>query len=145
MQRFGDSEVPRRPIWQAMKRGFTLRCPACGEARLFERFLKVNDACPACGTELHHHRADDMPPYLTIIIVGHIVVPTMLTLELLYQPDMALQLIVWPLIALVMSLSLLQPLKGGVVGFQWANRMHGFGDYPDPDDPPHPSQSVPGS
>jgi uncharacterized protein (DUF983 family) len=27
---------------------------------------------------------------------------------------------------LTLSLGLLQPIKGGIVGWQWANRMHGF-------------------
>ena len=57
----------------AMKRGFLGRCPACGEGRLFGRFLKVVDHCEACGTEFHHHRADDLPPYIVIFIVGHLV------------------------------------------------------------------------
>jgi len=28
---------------------------------------------------------------------------------------------------LVLALGLLQPIKGGVIGLQWAYRMHGFG------------------
>ena len=47
---------------EATRRGLMGRCPACGEGRLFSRFLKVVDACPACGAELHHHRADDSRP-----------------------------------------------------------------------------------
>ena len=58
----------------ALKRGFLQRCPACGRGRLFGRFLKVADRCRACGTEFHHHRADDFPPYIVMLIVGHVVV-----------------------------------------------------------------------
>ena len=36
--------------YTAMKRGFLGRCPACGQGRLFGRFLKVADHCAACGT-----------------------------------------------------------------------------------------------
>jgi uncharacterized protein (DUF983 family) len=57
----------------AMKRGFLGHCPACDKGRLFGRFLKVVDQCEACGTEFHHHRADDLPPYIVIFIVGHLV------------------------------------------------------------------------
>ena len=60
---------------QALWRGFRGRCPACGEGRMFRAFLKVADECPHCGEELHHHRADDFPAYLVIVIVGHILVP----------------------------------------------------------------------
>jgi uncharacterized protein (DUF983 family) len=57
---------------EGVRRGFAGRCPACSHGRLFGRFLKVRDECESCGTELHHHRADDLPPYLVILIVAHI-------------------------------------------------------------------------
>jgi len=66
---------------QALGRGLRGRCPACGEGRMFRAFLKVADQCPHCGEELHHHRADDFPAYLVIVIVGHILVPIILTVE----------------------------------------------------------------
>ena len=44
--------------------------PACGEGPLMAGYLTVRDACPACGTELHHHRADDGPAWATILIAG---------------------------------------------------------------------------
>ena len=55
-----------------------MKCPACGKGAMFNAYLKVNDRCPACGEELHHHRADDAPPYFTMLIVGHIVVALVL-------------------------------------------------------------------
>ncbi|MFM2444607.1 MAG: hypothetical protein RJB09_1793, partial [Pseudomonadota bacterium] len=65
--------APVRAWWPAMKLGFRGICPACGEGKIFRAFLKVNDCCPCCGEELHHHRADDAPPYFTILVVAHIV------------------------------------------------------------------------
>ena len=61
-----------------MKRGFRGRCPRCGEGKLFRAFLKVDNNCSVCGLDFTPHRADDLPAYLVIIIVGHIVVPTAL-------------------------------------------------------------------
>jgi uncharacterized protein (DUF983 family) len=75
-----DSQVCRE-VWPALRKGLRRRCPACGEGKIFWAYLKVNDNCPGCGEELHHHRADDAPPYLTIIIVGHIVVSLLLLTE----------------------------------------------------------------
>ncbi|MCJ7599730.1 MAG: DUF983 domain-containing protein, partial [Methyloceanibacter sp.] len=66
--------VGPRSVSAAIQRGLLLRCPACGQGRMFRRYLKVADQCPSCGEALHHHRADDAPPYFTIAIVGHIVV-----------------------------------------------------------------------
>jgi uncharacterized protein (DUF983 family) len=120
------SPVAKRDVWTAMKRGFRGRCPRCGEGRLFRAFLKVDNNCSVCGLDFTPHRADDLPAYLVIIIVGHIVVPTALMIETNYSPPVALQLAIYLPITLIASLVLLQPVKGAVVGMQWALRMHGF-------------------
>jgi uncharacterized protein (DUF983 family) len=115
---------------RAMQRGFLGGCPACGQGRLFRRFLKVADACPACGAEMHHHRADDFPAYATILVVGHIVVGLMILVVLdSTWPDW-LHMMIWPPLALLLVVVLIQPIKGAIVGLQWALRMHGFGRAP---------------
>lgn len=112
---------------EAMRRGLANRCPACGRGRLFRAFLKVADECPACGAELHHHRADDLPPYLVILVVGHLVGWGILTAETRFD-DVPLwfHLALWPALTLVLCLALLQPAKGAVVGLQYGLSMHGF-------------------
>jgi uncharacterized protein (DUF983 family) len=118
----------KRDVWTALKRGFRGRCPRCGEGKLFRAFLKVADHCSVCGLDFTPHRADDLPAYLVIVIVGHIVVPTALFIETDYSPPVWLQLAIYLPLTLVLSLALLQPVKGAVVGVQWALRMHGFDD-----------------
>jgi len=115
-----------RDVFQAMWRGFRGRCPACGEGRLFGSFLKVNESCSECGEELHHHRADDFPAYLVIVIVGHIVVPLVLAVETHLAPSYWIHLALWLPLTLGLSLALLQPIKGAVVAVQWFLGMHGF-------------------
>ena len=123
-----------RDLWRSVGRGLMCRCPNCGQGKLFRAYLKVNDACPVCGEELFHHRADDLPPYIAILIVGHVLVGIMLDLEMSHQsinPMFYLATLV-PL-AIVLPLALLPSIKGAVVGLQWANRMHGFDPVgPDP-------------
>ena len=116
-----------RPVFPAMIRGFFCRCPNCGGGRLFDGFLRVNDSCSQCGTELHHHRADDAPPYFTMVIVGHVIVGSVLGTEVAYSPPIWLHLVVWLPLTLILSLALLRPIKGIIVALQWALRMHGFG------------------
>ena len=65
-----------------MKRGFRCRCPRCGEGRLFRAFLKADNNCAICGLDFTPHRADDLPAYLVIVIVGHLVVPMALMIGL---------------------------------------------------------------
>ena len=130
-----DSEEVRAPrdVWRAMLRGFGLRCP---EGRLFGSFLKVADQCPACGEDLHHQRADDAPAYFTIVVVGHIVVGGVLSLERAYAPAIWVHAVIWLPLTLIASLVLLPRVKGTLVGLQWALRMHGFGGEPDRVEPP---------
>src|ERR1700758_5244169 len=116
----------KRDVWQALKRGFRGRCPRCGEGKLFRAFLKTADSCSVCGQDFTPHRADDLPAYLVIVIVGHIVVPLILWIETDYSPSVPLQLSIYLPLTLILSLLLLQPVKGAVVGVQWALRMHGF-------------------
>ena len=121
-----SAPAAKRDVWSAMKRGFRGRCPRCGEGKLFRAFLKVEDHCSVCGQDFTPHRADDLPAYLVIIIVGHIMVPLALMIETNYAPAVALQLAIYLPATLIASLLLLQPVKGTVVGLQWALRMHGF-------------------
>jgi uncharacterized protein (DUF983 family) len=125
---WSSETASKRDLWQAMKRGWRGRCPKCGEGKLFRAFLKTNDHCASCGQDFSHHRADDLPAYLVIVIVGHILVPVFLWIETNYSPNVALQLAFYLPVTLLASLVLLQPVKGAVVGLQWAYRMHGFGD-----------------
>ena len=116
----------KRDVWTALKRGFRGRCPRCGEGKLFRAFLKVDNNCSVCGLDFTPHRADDLPAYLVIVIVGHLVVPASLFIETNYSPPVGLQLAIYLPFTLIASLALLQPVKGAVVGLQWALRMHGF-------------------
>ncbi|MDO8287935.1 MAG: DUF983 domain-containing protein [Parvibaculum sp.] len=120
-----------RSLWTSMVHGLKLRCPACGKGKLFRKYLKVNDTCPHCGEELFHHEADDAPPYFTILIVGHIVVPLMLAVEMEYMPAIWIHIAIWPLLTLGLCLGLLPRVKGAVVGVQWAAKMHDFADKDD--------------
>ena len=121
-----SAAAEKRDVWTAMKRGFRGRCPRCGEGKLFRAFLKVDNNCSICGLDFTPHRADDLPAYLVIIIVGHIMVPLALMIETNFSPPVALQLEIYLPLTLIASLVLLQPVKGTVVGVQWALRMHGF-------------------
>jgi uncharacterized protein (DUF983 family) len=119
-----------RPLFQAIRRGARRRCPVCGEGPLFTGYLATQEQCPKCGEELHHHRADDAPPYLTILITAHIVVPMIVSAEAAYAPPVWIHMALWAPLTAGLSLFLLPRIKGAVIGVQWALGMHGF----DPDE-----------
>ena len=117
---------PSISLPQAMLRGFAMRCPNCGKGHLFGRFLKVADHCEVCCEDFTPQRADDFPAYLVIVVVGHVVVPALLAVEMAYAPPAWLQLLIWLPVTLFSALGLLQPTKGAIVGLQWQTRMDGF-------------------
>ncbi|TYC63651.1 DUF983 domain-containing protein [Rhodobacterales bacterium] len=113
----------------AMMRGAMNKCMNCGKGHVFDGFLQTAHACSVCGEEFHHHRADDAPPYFTITIVGHIVIPALLAVEVLWRPALWIHMSIWPLLTVVLALAFMRPVKGALIGLQWALYMHGF----DPD------------
>ncbi len=134
------SATPSDRSWpQAMMRGAAQTCPACGKGKIYTGYLKVADACPSCGEELHHQRADDAPPYFTMLIVGHVIVAGVLMVEDLYAPDSWVHAVIWGPLILLMSLWLLPRIKGALVGAQWALRMHGFSGQGDDQHAPEPT------
>lgn len=125
----GQAVEPPRDKLQAIWRGFLGHCPACGKGAMFRAYLKVNDRCPVCHEELHHHRADDAPPYVTMFVVGHIVVACVLAAEaLMSDVPFWLEAVLWCTLTAVLSLLLLPRVKGAFVALQWSLRMHGFGE-----------------
>lgn len=115
-----------RPVGRAIKRGMLNTCPACGSGKLFRGFLKTVDQCAACGERMDHHRADDLPPYIVITIVGHLVLAGYMMTDLVTSLSSWGHLAIWVPITVISAVALMQPVKGGVVGLQWALRMHGF-------------------
>jgi uncharacterized protein (DUF983 family) len=124
-----DTHLEERNTGQAILRGMLCRCPHCGQGKLFRSYLKVVDNCEACGEQLNLHRADDFPPYIAIMIVGHLLVAVMLHMEMAggsaYNPLFYILAMIPA--AIILPLIMLPSIKGGIVGMQWARHMHGFG------------------
>jgi uncharacterized protein (DUF983 family) len=128
-----DYRPQQRDVGLAMRRGAFGHCPQCGKGKIFTSYLKVAPRCSVCGEDLSHHRADDAPPYFTMLIVGHVVVAGILTCVMNYDIPLWILGLVFGTLTVVLSLVLLPMIKGAIIGLQWANRMHGFSGEPDPD------------
>ena len=93
-------------------RGFSRRCPACGSGRIFAGYLTVAESCSGCQTGFSQFRADDAPPYFTMMIVGHLIVPLALIVERIYSPAVWVQYSLWLPLTLILTLTLLPRVKG---------------------------------
>jgi uncharacterized protein (DUF983 family) len=107
----------------AIGRGLREHCPNCGRGALFRRYLKPVERCAVCGEAYGHIRADDFPPYLTILVVGHVVVPGILITDRLGWSS-ALQGGVWLPVTAVLTLLLLPRFKGAILGLMWKLGMN---------------------
>jgi uncharacterized protein (DUF983 family) len=92
------------------------RCPACGKTHLFNGFLRIVTACAVCHTPLGSAHADDAPPYFVILITGHIIIPLILIMQRWQNPSTFEMTAIFVPLTLVLSIGLLRPVKGGVVG-----------------------------
>jgi uncharacterized protein (DUF983 family) len=110
---------------QGVLRGLRRVCPACGKGPLYRSYLKVEPRCRACGHELDSYRADDAPPYFTILVVGHLIVPSILMVQLWAAPPEWVQLAVWLPLTVALTAALLPCIKGAVIGVHWAVSITG--------------------
>ena len=105
-----------------IRAGLLCRCPHCGRGRLFDGFLKVVENCETCGFDYRGLNTGDGPTVFVMQIAGGIVVFSALGVELAYSPPMWVHLVLWlPLVA-VLSLGLMRPAKGLMIGLQVRNR-----------------------
>jgi uncharacterized protein (DUF983 family) len=109
----------KRSFLTGVKRGAALTCPNCGKGKLFRKYLKVQ-ACPACGNDNTVYPADDLPPYATILIVGHLVVAPLLFFPWIWQANTAVVLATVLPALLLLTLLFLPHVKGAAVGLHWA-------------------------
>ncbi len=104
-----------------VSRGLRRRCPNCGHGALFSGYIAIAEICQACGHNNEQYPSDDFAPYLTIFLVGHLLVPILLVVVRSW-PDLSLglELSVSLPIFLIASVVVLPYAKGAVIGMAWA-------------------------
>jgi len=122
-----QADTDERSMKKSLLRGWRRKCPNCGAGPMLKSYLKVTDTCTVCGQERFHHRADDGPAYLTILLVGHLLAPGLHIAFVVWRPEPLTLFTIFSVGCVGLSLYLLPRLKGAMIGFQWAKRMGGFG------------------
>jgi uncharacterized protein (DUF983 family) len=112
--------MSQNSLWTGISRGARRRCPTSGQGRLFDGFLKVRTTCAVCGARNGDYPCDDFPPYLTIFAVGHLVIPSLVLIDLRYQPSVWLQAAIWLPVTALLCVLLLSIMKGATAGVCWA-------------------------
>ena len=115
--------TPSRDLGLAVRRGALLRCPNCGVGHLFRSYLRPVDGCAHCGEQLGYIRADDGPTWLTLIVVGHVVVALALVVVSTTDWSTGFSMALFGALAVVLSLALLPSAKGIFIGIIWAQKL----------------------
>jgi uncharacterized protein (DUF983 family) len=98
------------------------RCPRCGEGKLFDGFLALKPQCQACKLDYAFADAGDGPAVFVILFAGFLVVGLILWTEVNYEPPIWLHLVIFLPLTLVVTLGMLRPLKGLLIGLQYRNK-----------------------
>lgn len=111
--------------WRELLLGFRQLCPCCGGRPIYRAYLKPVEACAQCGTPLGAIRTDDIAPYFTILIVGHVVAPLLLFVEQTWHPPVWVHWSLWPALVLALTFWSLPRVKGSIVALMWHLGLRG--------------------
>ena len=112
--------------WAAALR---MRCPRCGEGRLFDGYLKIVDRCSHCGLPLAKNDSGDGPAVFLIFIIGTIATPFAFLFHYWFA-DLPYWVLILAVSALVLGMVLvtLRPSKALVVALQYRHRREDYED-----------------
>lgn len=115
----------QRPVWRSVWRGLNLHCPCCGNHPLLASYLGAVQACTGCGEVFDHIRTDDVAPWVTILFLGHVLLPAVISVEKLFEPPLWAHFLIWMPIGAEMVRTALPRAKGAVLGLMWSLNLQG--------------------
>ncbi len=102
-------------------------CPRCGKGKMFRKWLKLHDKCPACGLDYKFAAPDDGPAFFSLCIIAFPLLFLVVWLEVVQQPP------IWVHVAFSLPLMVfgcvlpLQAIKGWLVASQFVNNAQEAG------------------
>ena len=89
----------------------------------FLRYLTLKTKCEHCEQSFEELKADDGPAWLTMMLVGHIMVPIMLSYELSQDIPLWISATLWPLSFALLALLFLPFAKAFFVNMIWRGKL----------------------
>lgn len=108
------------PAWPAMWRGMKCKCPNCGEAWLFRRYIEQVDECPVCHERLGQYNVGLFLPLIVITIIVFVIGVIMLEMELNGRGNPLVYLYTLIPLSIILPLLILPSAKGALIGLLWA-------------------------
>lgn len=111
-----------RNIMEAVLRGARGRCPNCGTGALFRGYIRKVDRCAHCDEDFTAIRPADGPAFFVLCFTCLLLIPAQLYVSTQYRDYVLAGLLVLVVAMVLVSVALLRPVKGAVIGLQWAGR-----------------------
>ena len=100
------------------------KCPVCQKGKLFKSYLKVAKSCAACGQDFTAADTGDGPVVFVILIAGFVAGAGLLWSFFTFPNwTPTTHLMIWPAVAVIVSLLLMQPLKGLMIASQLRHKV----------------------
>lgn len=114
------------PAVPPLRAGLRCRCPRCGRGPLYDGLLTVTDTCSVCHLDLSVNDTGDGPAVFVIMILGFLIVPLALWLEMSMAPPTWLHLVLWPPVITVLAILMLRLMKAILVAYHFKNLRHEY-------------------
>lgn len=99
-------------------------CPECGAPKLYAGMLRFAPHCTTCGLDFSRYNVGDGPAAILIMVVGAIVLPSALALHFNVHPPLIVHLILWPLLALALTIGGLRVAKAWLIASEHQRDSH---------------------
>jgi uncharacterized protein (DUF983 family) len=89
---------------------------------VYKTYLGFAPKCGACGVSFERADAGDGPAFFVMFLVGILITPPVLIVQVLFDPPAWVHLLIWAPVIILVSLALLRPLKSLLFALQWKNQ-----------------------
>lgn len=107
-------------------RGLRLRCPGCGDGKLFKGYLKPVESCDACDLKLNEWAGADGPSFFVMSLVITIIPTLAILFEINHAPAPWVHVALWVPLTFLLTVGLLPFFKGLFVALEYKNNTDFF-------------------
>jgi uncharacterized protein (DUF983 family) len=116
-------DSPAHNVWSAIGHGLRGRCPNCGQGRLYHNFIEPVETCPTCAEPLGRYNVGLLLPFVVIMIVAHVLIGVMLSMEVGGKNNAGTYLSVMVPLSVIIPLAVLRSVKGALIAILWARGL----------------------
>ncbi|MBZ0297994.1 MAG: DUF983 domain-containing protein [Anaerolineae bacterium] len=108
-----NDEKDMRYYLEKLWLGFRLRCPNCGQGKMFSGLFRMEPTCPHCHVRYERSSGESLGGMMIgLIIVELITVGGYLLSDVLFRPPLLFQMVFWVAFNLAFCLAFYRPARG---------------------------------